>query len=473
VPATPSQTWVVPGAPLEQGEGWRIWYSRPGTDNFRPKDPDVRLRGKPQAISVDFDLFDETRGLARRMGVMTVRLSDPKPGALYEVTAPESSKAFRWRSLPSSLGEGVSFLMSSCYWRNDDKEGRYGAGITELTKNFQPAFKLLTGDQLYQDWPMRTGLGNHPNEIYAERYVEYWGDDVYRDLLGSSPNFFACDDHEFWNNYPEPSPWAPWSLGKDRRRTAKKAARELLRVFQHGANPEGRSFYGFDVGPVSFFVADPRSERTDFDASPRFFFTDEQWTELETWAKLLQGPGALVLPQPLFQKQGGATDYSLANFAEDYSRLCGLFQSALEGKTGDGAPHDILVLTGDIHTGRHAIGVIKSPLGGEVHEFVASPASLVGPFQPLHEASIAPGKVFPNGRPSWSVWVTAAQNCPTVDNNVAHVRMSNGRNNRIRFELELWRVRPYDNRRYWQRVLHRPKPEGDIVPIFRKEIELR
>ena len=468
-----TDTWVVPGAPLAQGRGWRVWYSRPGTDDFEPGKPTVFLRTTKQEIECDCDLFDATRGVDRRMAVQTIRLKHPQPGAAYTVQVPERPAPFTWRSMPESCREGVSFLMSSCFWRNDDKEGHYGAGVADLTKKFSPAFQLLVGDQLYQDWPIRLAIGKDPYEIFGDRYIEYWSDDVYRQLLGCTPNFFACDDHEFWNNYPEPQPQVFWTIGENRRARAQQAARELLHRFQHGANPGGRSYYSFAIGEVAFFVADPRSERTRFGADPHGFFSREQWMELVRWVSDLKGPGVLVLPQPLFQRAGGPTDYSLANFAGDYSRLCGVFESALDGETMDGRPHDILILTGDIHTGRHAVGTPKRPVSGDVHEFAASPASLVGPFQPLQKASMAPGKLFPRGRASWSVWETSEAGSPTIDNNVAHIRISTGLNARIRFELELWRVRPHDNRRYWQRALRRPKPKGPLVRLFRKEIELR
>ena len=51
--------------------------------------------------------------------------------------------------------------------------------------------------------------------------------------------------------------------------------------------------------------------------------------------------------------------------------------------------------------------------------------------------------------------------------------MTKGSNERVRFELEIWRVRPYDSRRYWQRALGKSKPTGPLVRLFRKEIHLR
>ena len=308
-----SDTWVVPGAPLEQGRGWRVWYSQPGTDDFRPAEPTVFLRTTKEEIECDCELFKATHGLDRRMAVQTIRLTNPTPGATYTVHVPGQPAPFTWRSLPSSLSEGISFLMSSCFWRNDDKEGRYGAGVAGLTKMFSPAFQLLLGDQLYQDWPIRVTLRKDPYEIYSDRYIEYWSDDVYRQLLATTPNFFACDDHEFWNNYPEVQPQVFWTIGEKRRPAHKEAARELLHRFQHGANPDGRAYYPFNVGEVAFFVADARSERTPFSANPHYFFTDEQWAELEGVGRGLEGPGRARAAAAAVEARGGSkTDRTLA-----------------------------------------------------------------------------------------------------------------------------------------------------------------
>ena len=98
-----SDTWVVPGAPLEQGRGWRVWCSRPGTDDFLPAEPTVLLRTTKEEIECDCELFEATRGLDRRMAVQTIRLKQPKPGATYTVQVPGRPAPFTWRSLPCFL----------------------------------------------------------------------------------------------------------------------------------------------------------------------------------------------------------------------------------------------------------------------------------------------------------------------------------------------------------------------------------
>lgn len=469
---------MVGGAPLERGKGWRIWYAL--ASGAEPRPLSVELAGSPQKLRQNWEEVGRDPVQGRVIGIHTVRLADPKPGSLYKLSVPELSEPLMWRSLPADLEAGVTFLMASCFWRDADKEGSYGAGVADLTRLVSPHFKLLMGDQVYQDFPIRLDMTRSAYEHYSDRYATYWGDGAVRQVLSSSPGFFACDDHEFWNNYPEAQIQTPLTHSEFRRADTQKASLELYDLYQASANPGGARFFDFRIELdrrepgryVSFFVADTRSERTRFKADAPYFFTDDQWTALEGWVGDLRGPGLLVLPQPLFQAAGDWKDYSLANFKSGYARLCDLFTTALDGRTGDRRPHDILVLTGDIHTGRHAVGRIAGR-PEEVHEFVASPASRIGPFIGTIKPHGIPGKLFPERRPSWTVWQTAADGSPTVDNHVGAVRMSPGTNRRVRFELELWRVRAQDTRNWFRRLTRGGKADGGLAPLFRREIELR
>jgi len=152
----PNATWVVPGAPLPNGEGWRIWYSTPGDVDTRPSPVRVELGGQPQATVPDeWQALPPVEKLDRRAGVLTVRLQNPRPGSTYTVTVPEAGR-FAWRTLPADLREEVVFLASSCFYRETDG-GSYRASVVDLTKKLRPAFKLLMGDQVYADWPRLKG----------------------------------------------------------------------------------------------------------------------------------------------------------------------------------------------------------------------------------------------------------------------------------------------------------------------------
>ena len=465
--------WVVPGAPLEKGDGWRIWLSQPGGDDFKPPKPiEVRHQGVVQSYDegdANWKLFPPYEGLSRRMGVLTVKLDDPKPGARYEITIPGAG-TYRWRSLPTSLDpKGMTFLVSSCFWLPGDKEGAYRRGVLEVSRIVDPTFKLLIGDQIYHDYPLHPLPRNIP-KLFGDRYESYWGDTYYRDVLTSAPNYFTCDDHEFWNNYPEKQIWLPQTYDKFREKSSEAAQETYLR-FQRGLNPEEGRFYQFDIDPVSFFVTDSRSERGDINHDKKAAaFSEDQRKKLADWANGLKGPGVIVLGQPLFDHEGGKTDRSLASFTEDFARLCGVFETSLTKSE----PHDILILTGDIHTGRYAAATLvgRQP-AAYVHEFVTSPASRVGPFIAEVKAKEAPLSVKFAQEAVEHKWdVAEVELSRTIDDNIAAVRMRPW-GNQVLFELELWRLRTRDPRPYWKRVLRGRQQDGPVVQIYRKELVLR
>jgi hypothetical protein len=243
-------------------------------------------------------------------------------------------------------------------------------------------------------------------------------------------------------------------------RTAGPALAELYDAYQASLNPGAKRWFSLDVPPVSFFVADTRSHRTRDSAAKPALMLPAQWDELETWARTLQGPGVLVLPQPLLKAGGSKTDRTLVDFEE-----CGRL-----GRVFEGAVHDILILTGDIHTGRlSSAEIVGRP--GKIYEFVASPASMVTPWLPPwgHKPAGPPDKLVINRR-KWIV-TASARLSSTVDNNVGLVGIAPGRGGRVRFSLQLWRVRPHVG--IAGRILGR-KPAKGAQPLHDPiEIELR
>jgi hypothetical protein len=71
----------------------------------------------------------------------------------------------------------------------------------------------------------------------------------------------------------------------------------------------------------------------------------------------------------------------------------------------------------------------------------------------------------------WEVVPTESDLIPTIDNNVGAVRMSPGTNGRVRFELEIWRIRPYAGT-YLQRLLG-GQPAPALRRLYTRELELR
>jgi hypothetical protein len=183
----------------------------------------------------------------------------------------------------------------------------------------------------------------------------------------------------------------------------------------------------------------------------------------------------------MFAHSGGRKDRTLPDFADDYRRLASVFERSLRGDNEEGRPHDILMLSGDIHIGRYTLGRIPGLAEGDVHELIASASSRIAPDMKTPTPHEAPTKLLVRpaaGILPWAVTTRMTSPMPTIDNNVGLVRMSSGTNapdgqQRVRFEMQLWRVRPYDSRTIFKRLLPLPKPQGPLTRIFATEVELR
>lgn len=304
-------------------------------------------------------------GSGESVGILT--LWDLQPGLKYRAMIQEpggEQLELRPKTLPEELPkEGITFLLASCYYRRRD-EGEVIAALRDLRDPPSPLFKLLVGDQIYADFP---SLGLLP---FRNIYAEYWNFGPYREFLSDSPNFFTCDDHEWWNNAPEFQFYIPPTWLKGQREQSFQDGREAYGLYQVRPNAQGGFWYTIDIPPVSIFVADNRAQRTYHKANPHTTMSAQQAQALAKWARNLVGPGFLVLGQPFFGKEGDWKDYNLPDFEDEYRLLW---------DTVEMARHRITVLTGDIHVGRLALspgvsGVENRP---PVYEFTCSPLALV------------------------------------------------------------------------------------------------
>ena len=156
-----------------------------------------------------------------------------------------------------------------------------------------------------------------------------------------------------------------------------------------------------------------------------------------------------MLGQPLYQADGNWKDHSFSNFSKDYDRLLGIIEASLRGHNDEGRPHDIVILSGDIHTGRYTWASLGDPKLRPVHEFIASPSSRIGPFTSDPSPCRAPGKVRPekpiSNRVPWKVHRPDDPPFEILHNNVGVVRMfrSQRRPYQLRVELVSYMVRPY------------------------------
>lgn len=491
--------WIVPGTPL--ADGWHLWYATGGT---APRPVLVQRNGQPVAIVRETSPPIRLQGFNRSIYRVRVRLpAGEPPGAQYRIDVPETNEQFHWSTLPGHLPpDGLSILFGSCFWQQDDAEGALLAACREILKleHPRPAFKLLLGDQIYLDWPpdiapWRLQRGGY--QLVGDRYQRYWGDDAYRAFLGLLPNLMVPDDHEFWNDYPEPQIQLPVTWRADLRDDFAAAAHDYLYAFQRLLNPEGesQSWAIISLDPVSLFVADTRSERRYVKERPQQLMSAAQWKALEDWQYGLRGPGLLALGQPLFQPDGDFRDHSLSNFPDEYRRLLALIQRSVTGDNEHGEPHNIVLLTGDIHNARSTWATIPDvPLGSDtdlhkVYELVASASSAIGPHVRRPAAStlpayLPPGTVDRDFSPQWEVQpvrgtspfdpVEPGSLFAGVDNNIGVLRLQHSPvAPYIDLTHVVYHVRPY---RQPYLELRRPKREpatGTGRRIYTHTLRLR
>lgn len=296
--------------------------------------------------------------------------------------------------LPTLGEQPFICLLGSCFARFSDGAGAAGAAYAALPVAARPHVKFLTGDQVYLDAPFPRYLYNVYGEedLQAEllaTYVETWmqGSDGwgFSELLRSGATYFSSDDHEVWNNAPAPTPVvrATWWPFGDRGAAWWRLALALYDTFQSSSRSEA-----FRVGRMSFKVIDTRLDRS----LDRSRFTDPaEMAALGAWVDALDGPGAIVLGQPVFVAprgvKGHITDWGLVDFAQ-YEELIRIISRTR---------HDLLVLTGDVHYGR--VAGCRLPNGASVIEIIASPFALVDrrvggkwhPPPPVFPAGAVPG----------------------------------------------------------------------------------
>jgi hypothetical protein len=290
------------------------------------------------------------------------------------------------------------------------------------------------------DYPL---ILRNTRQHIKNRYLEYWGDSYYRDALGACANYFTCDDHEYWNNFPEFQAHLPYTYTESSQSDFTHTAEECYKQFQGQLNPNNKPWYSFDIDPVSFFTIDTRSHRSLKQSDKPCFMDNEQWTALEAWQKQLKGPGILTVGQPIFQKDGNWKDYSLSNFEDDYGRLLHIIKQSFDGHNDDGKRHDIVILSGDIHHGRHASGWLGA--GQELHEFVSSPASRVGPFVFSAKTEQLPGVIqtyYKQDDIKVSYITEISNESLNLANQIAVVNLTPLNDRRVEIDFSIYQVRP-------------------------------
>ena len=335
---------LAPGSPgTIDYRPWQHWAAEPG-------EPGLRYR---QATIT---------GLRPRTRYAFSLLADGAPASTAQLT-----------TLPAELpllGEKpFTVLLGSCFSQQQDEEGKVGKTYALMPATARPEVKILCGDQVYLDSPwQRFAMHTHSEAelrwIFFDNYRKTWKQDPgFAQLLAQGANYFSSDDHEYWNNAPNRATVIrdTWPL-TDKREEWLRAARELYRAFQTPA-----SVAEISVPPLSVLIIDTRFDRSVDRAT---FMSDKDLDAVEQWVAALEGPGVLVVGQPVLQVptmsfSGNFFDWNLPDYNQ-YPRFSRILM---------GSRHSLVILTGDVHYGRIARCLL--PSGRELVEIISSPMSLI------------------------------------------------------------------------------------------------
>jgi hypothetical protein len=282
-------------------------------------------------------------------------------------------------SVPTEIDRSFNVLLVSCFHQTEDRAGLASTIVSQLKATSKPHLTLLAGDQVYLDLPT---LKNFPDdqawlaEKFERDYTLNWsGPLAYTEVLASAPSISSPDDHEYWNNYPHPSPVIANSLSEGGRDRWQKAAQAMYDGFQLPYPAKVGEGVQIDVHPLSFFVADTRSGKH---IDRKFTMSDDARDDLNSWVTDVIDKkrfGVFVSGQSLFGDAAGSLggavgDYELANY-QDYDKIVKILKRLVD------AGRPVLCLTGDVHWGR--VSTTTDIRTGRIAfaEVISSPVSLV------------------------------------------------------------------------------------------------
>ncbi|MBA4143179.1 MAG: metallophosphatase [Nitrosospira sp.] len=291
-------------------------------------------------------------------------------------------------AVPNLLDGTFNILLASCFYHAEDKAGQAGRLMEQLAAASRPDLTLLLGDQVYLDLP--TLMNFPPGDTALARRFEgdyranWQGEAGYSQLLRLAPTISVPDDHEYWNNFPHPSPFIQNSWTQTGRDSWTVAATALYQAFQftyepdtylHGGPAELGDASVINVEPLSLFLADGRSKRDPDRAS---VFTPRARAQLTHWVSEtitsrrigLFVTGQSLLDSPAREWKGKIADYLMPNYG-DFQHITSELGRLVEA----GLP--IILITGDVHWGRVAAIRDTRTERESIFEIISSPTSLV------------------------------------------------------------------------------------------------
>lgn len=344
---------------------------------LNPKETSLKYGNKTLTLDNNWNLYSTKSGknFIRYQHITLNNLTPATDYSLEFVKGNETFASAQVRTLPEDLPNinerPFNVLLASCFASSKPESVSLGSSYLHLQRFDPTDIKILCGDQVYLDDPWSYFLKNTHSfkdleDILFNNYVRTWTQERpltgFNQFLKIGANFFSSDDHEFWNNAPNKATLIRDSWFKKGRENWWNISKNLLSIFQSKSSKTV-----FNVGTLSFFIADTRINR---DSDIENFMSPVDLIALNDWVENLNGVGVFVIGQPIFSKKAGFfsgrfADWNLPNYKQ-YKDLVRILM-----KTN----HSILVLTGDVHYGRIAECQVKPNV--YIYEVISSPTSLI------------------------------------------------------------------------------------------------
>jgi hypothetical protein len=372
--ASPRVSWRVNGQPVAP----RV---------LRPLSPVHDAVPSFQVAVVDFEGVGSTARVEARVGARRVAAHLRRQPA-------DVPRHF----LDARPGQGqLNVLLLSCFHHSQERRPQLVNQVVDAIAQdprHRPDLAMLLGDQVYLDLPPFVPFADDEAWLARRFHGQYLGNWSKRltGILGPLPSLHLPDDHEFWNNYPEPFPLVANVLSEGGRGRWSRAAAALYAAFQEhtGNDPTDRDTpltRTFRIGPLDVLVADTRSRREPKHRHGDLAcFLPDELEVVHRWAQRIAESrepryGVFVSAQSLFVPPNGwlkgrMEDWELPNYRDYRPILDALAVAARPGRP-------VLALTGDLHWGRVLRATVGNDARRRIYEVIASPAALV--YDPIAE----------------------------------------------------------------------------------------
>lgn len=418
---------------IDSSDHWTLVIQRVGTNHVElwvgTLHPNLRMPKEARVVISDDDGLVRERIILRHQWqrpfsrlrqrfFLTLRITGLRAERRYHVAFSRQSPAQQgsWQSLqtgtfttlpevlPGPTEKPFCVGFGSCFFAERDGHRVADAWRALYERGpvaARPDISFLLGDQVYLDIGMDS-LSLRASEIrerIASDYEQHWR--ALAGLLVRGATWMLPDDHEFWNDYPFTDRLLPHLVAlrlKRVRQVWQQTAADAVAQIQRPRRVET-----FAIGErLSFCLVDARSGR-----SAQTILPEQDLARVVSWARGLNGPGVLVMSQPLLRETTGG-DRAWPDYPRQYARLL---------KALAHSRHDIVLMSGDAHFGRIA-EVAKGKGAGRLFELVASPLSGLTGLSGLASAvATTRPAVFPSLRlPEWPPQVV------TYHRRVSHLR---------------------------------------------------